>query len=130
MVYVLDRYYRKIVVYINSTATLAQVKNFVTNKIETKFTTGITNQLGPDITGLVIEHDSRVTEILPGVFEVYPKTFVSGTYSGTQEEFEDKVDTMINNAKSNFKTEILATGATIRAKGFHMHRVAGSSNED
>ena len=105
----------------------------VSNKIEPRIDTAINNEFATDITNLVIEHrdiDKNVTDQGNNTFEIYPKTFVSGIFNGTIDQFETRVDTLIEQEKILLGDEVNAFGGTIVLDGFHVHRSTGSSNEN
>ena len=129
----LNQYNRKIVLTFTSNKSINAVRNMVKNKIEPRIDTAINNEFGADITNLVIEHreaDRAVTDQGNNTFEIYPKTFVSGTFNGTIDQFETRVDTLIEQEKTALGDEISAFGGTITLNGFHVHRSTGSSDEN
>ena len=129
----LNQFNRKIVVTFTSNKSINAVINMTRNKIEPRIDTAINNEFGADITNLVIEHglaDRYITDQGNNTFGIYPKTFVSGTFNGTINQFKTRVDALIEQEKILLGDEVSAFGGTIILDGFHVHRSTGSSNEN
>jgi len=129
----LDQCHRKIVVTFTSNKSINAVRNMTRTKIEPKIDTAINNEFGTDITNLVIQHISVVKEVPdvgPNTFQIYPKTLVSGTFNGTEEQFETRVDFLINDAKTVLGDEVGAFGGTIIFNGYHVHRFIGGDGDE
>jgi len=127
---ILDQYNRKLVATFTSNKSVNAVQNMVRNQIEPKIDTGINNEFGADITGLVIEHKNKVIDQGNDTFQIYPKTLVSGDFNGTLAQFELRVDTLIDSLKTEYGNEISAFGGTLVLNGFHVHRSTGNSDEN
>lgn len=126
----LNQYNRKIVVTFTSNKSINAVRNMTRNKIVPKIDAAINNEFGADLTNLVIEHKNHITEPEPNTFGIYPKTIVSGDFNGTLQDFELRVDNLINQFKIELGNEVQAFGGTIILNGFHIHRTTGSTDEN
>lgn len=129
----LDQYNRKIVITFTTNKPINQVRNMVKNKIEPAIDFAISNEFGADLTNLVIKHrdvNRSVVELGNNTFEIYPKTAISGTFNGTQNEFELRIDKLINQAKTALGNNVNVFGGIVVSKGFHVHRSTGRMNED
>lgn len=130
MAITLNQYNRKVVATFTSNKSINAVKNMVNNKIEPKIDLGITNEFGADLTNLVINHHSKVTDQGNNMYEIYPKTIVSGDFNGTIEQFELRVDNIANAFKTLIGDEINIFGGTLKLNGFHVHRTTGDTDEN
>lgn len=134
MAIILNQHNRKVVATCTSNKSLNAVQNMVRNQIEPKIDTAIQNEFGADITNLVIQHRDYTRSVTTtsnnNEFEIYPKTLVSGEFNGTLEQFELRVDNIVNAFKILIGDEINIFGGTLVLNGFHIHRTTGSSDEN
>ncbi len=130
---ILVQYTRKVTVVFTSNKSINAVNNMMSNQLEGKIDTAIETEFNIDITGLVIEHCNRAIESVNvnNQFEIYPKTFISGDFDGTIEEFDLRVDNILDSFKTIVGDEVNAFGGTIRpVNGWHIHRPTGNGDEN